>query len=478
MAPAQVDVAVVGGGLAGLATAYYLLPPAPAGRAHSVVVLEQAARPGGKVVTARDGGFVIEGGPDSFITQKADAYTLCQELGLGDQLIGTNDARRKTYVLAGGRLHRLPEGLLLIVPTRAGPLLRSGLFSPAGKLRLALDLLLPCRRATGDESLAAFAGRRLGQEAVDKLVTPLLAGIYTGDPAGLSLQATFPQLAELERRQRSLILGMRARQREAPAAPAAAAGRPTSTFLALRDGMQGLVDALAAHLGPEVIRTGRQVASLARDTGGRYRLHLTDGTTVTAAQVVLATPAAVAAALVAPLDAALAAGLRAIRTVSSATISLGYRAADLARPLDGFGFVVAAREPTPLLACTWTSSKFDHRAPPEHVLLRAFVGGARDEARAALPDAELVRQVRAELARLLGIRAAPVLTRIYRWPAANPQYAVGHLDRVAQLEARAAQAMPGLFLTGSAYRGVGLPDCIKNARQTAAQVTRSQATPG
>jgi oxygen-dependent protoporphyrinogen oxidase len=234
--------------------------------------------------------------------------------------------------------------------------------------------------------------------------------------------------------------------------------------------MQELTDALAAHLGPEVVRTGCGVRALDRPAapGDPYRLHLTDGSILAAPQVILATPAGAAADLLAAVP-EVANELRAIRTVASATISLGYRAADITHPLDGFGFVVAAREPTPLVACTWTSTKLDHRAPPGHVLLRAFVGGARDEARVALPDADLIALVRGELARLMGIRAEPVLARVYRWPAANPQYDVGHLDRLARLDAAVAAHLPGLHLTGSAYRGVGLPDCIKQARAAAAR---------
>jgi oxygen-dependent protoporphyrinogen oxidase len=337
-------------------------------------------------------------------------------------------------------------------------------------------LLLPGRPAPGDESLAAFVRRRLGREALDKLGEPMLAGIHVGDPARLSLQATFPQLAELERRHGSLIRGTRAR-RPAPPAP----GAPATMFLALRAGMADLPAALAAHLGPAVVRTGVAVVRMVRTGSGAdavYSLHLSSGEQIMARQVVIATPAPIAAGLVAAAAPDLAVALRAIRYVSSATISLGYRAVDLSRPLDGFGFVVAARERTRLLACTWTSTKFDDRAPQDHVLLRAFVGGAQHEELADLPDAALLALVREELQSIMGITAAPVVSRIFRWPKANPQYDVGHLERVARIESLAA-AQPGLYLTGSAYRGVGIPDCVRGAKATATRVAAaSQAAAG
>jgi oxygen-dependent protoporphyrinogen oxidase len=472
--PPPIDVAIIGGGIAGLSTAYYLQqvtqsdPHTP-----TVIVFERDARPGGKIVTDRSDGFVIEGGPDAFITQKPEAYQLCRALGLGDRLIGTNDGRRKVYVLAGGRLHTLPEGVRLVAPTRLAPFLRSSLISPLGKLRMGLDLLLPGRPAPGDESLAAFVRRRLGREALDKLGEPMLAGIHVGDPARLSLQATFPQLAELERRHGSLIRGTRAR-RPAPPAP----GAPATMFLALRAGMADLPAALAAHLGPAVLRTGVGVVRMVRTGPGdaaAYRLQLSSGEQVMARQVVIATPAPIAAGLVAAAAPDLAVALRAIRYVSSATISLGYRAADLPHPLDGFGFVVAAHERTRLLACTWTSTKFNERAPQDHVLLRAFVGGAHHEELVDLPDAALLTVVREELRAILGLTALPVVSRIFRWPRANPQYDVGHLERVARIESLAA-ALPGLYLTGSAYRGVGIPDCVRAAKATATRVAAALDT--
>jgi oxygen-dependent protoporphyrinogen oxidase len=464
--PFTLDVAVIGGGISGLATAYHLLTERPALR---VAVLEGAARAGGKIVSEQVDGFVIEGGPDSLLVQKPEGIALCRALGLGDRLIPTDPAYRRTFVLAGDRLHRIPEGLQLIVPTRAGPLLRSGLLSPWGKLRMAADLLLPRRRAGGDESQAAFVRRRLGREALDRLGDPIMSGIYVGDPARLSMAATFPQYLAMERESRSLILAARARARQAAAA--AGSAPPASAFLSLQGGMGELVTALLDRLGP-VVQTGAAVTCLQRADSG-YDLDLGDGRRLRARQVVLAIPAHAAADLVAPFASELAAGLRAIPYAGSATISLGYRAADIAAPLDGSGFVVPATEPRPLLACTWTSHKFTHRAPADRHLIRAFVGGVRDEARMALSEADLLALVRAEFRRSLGIQAEPLVARIYRWPAGNPQYAVGHLDHVARLEALAA-ALPGLHLTGSPYRGVGIPDCVRAAQATAARVLGSR----
>jgi oxygen-dependent protoporphyrinogen oxidase len=486
-----IHVAIVGGGIAGLATAYYLQQKArQADLPLTYSLIESAPAFGGKIRTDVQDGFVIEGGPDSFITQKPAALRLCRELGLGDRLVGTNDAQRKVYVLDGGRLRPLPDGVMLVVPTKFTPFALSPLISLPGKARMGLDLFIPPRRENSDESLANFIRRRLGQEALDKIAEPLMAGIHVADPERLSLQATFPRFIALEQKYGSLIKGMLA-QKARSVRNHNGTGPKLPLFMTLRGGLRELVEALAARLEGELL-LGTRVVELERDPGnstsgdGHYRLGLENGQTLLADAVILATPAYVAASLVEPMHPALAAELRAIRYVSTATVSLGFRRAEFEHPLNGFGFVSARARPprsvpraegkksrpssnVSLAACTWTSTKFNGRAPDEHVLVRGFVGGPRHEELVDLPDQTLVEGVREELRRVMGVHARPVVTRIYRWPQANPQYDVGHLERVDQIETLAAD-LPGLYFTGSAFRGVGIPDCIEQGQNTARAV--------
>lgn len=461
-------VVIVGGGIAGLATAYYLQQQARArNQALTYTLVEREPVFGGKITTDAGDGFVIEGGPDSFISQKPWAWQLCHELGLQDRLVGTNDDRRKTYILHRGRLRPLPDGVMLIIPTRFAPFALSPLISPWGKLRMGLDLFIPSRSGDEDESLADFIRRRLGQEALDKIAEPLMAGIYVADPEQLSLQSTFPRFRQLEKKYGSLIKGMLAQKRAA--ANGQAPARPQlSLFMTLRGGLAELVDAIVARLDGELL-PGQAVTALDFDrTGlGPYRVHLSGGQTRRADAVVLALPAYLAAGLLEPHQPALAGQLRTIRYISTATVSLAYNRSEIDHPLDGFGFVVPKSEDCRLMACTWVSTKFDHRAPGDQVLLRAFVGGYKHEALAHLGEAKLAALVREELARIMGIDARPTRQRVYRWPRGNAQYDVGHLDRVAALEDTARAHLPGLYFTGSAFRGVGLPDCIHQGQQTA-----------
>jgi oxygen-dependent protoporphyrinogen oxidase len=480
------QVVVVGGGIAGLAAAYYLQTR---GRdAVQCTLVERAPTLGGKIVSAHEKGFVVEGGPDSFLTQKPHALDLCRELGLGDALVGTNDAARKVYVWSGGRLHPMPDGVMLIIPTKIAPFLKSPLLSWPGKLRMGLDAIIPPRRDNADESLAHFVRRRLGREALDKIAEPMIAGIYVADAEFLSLQSTFPRFLDMEKKYGSLLRGMLAQQRAATAARAkpraspSGNGRaqpPVSMFMTLREGVQQLTDALSARLEPRQVLTNRRVLGVIR-TGSKYAVELDNGGALEADVVVLASPAYATADLVRALDGELAAQLERIRYVSTATVSLGYARAQVAHPLKGFGFVVPRSEQRQILACTWSSTKFDYRAPGEHVLLRAFIGGAHNEQLAEMPEPALVEMARAELRAMLGITAEPVLTRVYRWHRANPQYEVGHQARIAALDRRAAQHA-GLYLVGSAYHGVGIPDCIADGARVAQTIlatgTTTPATP-
>ncbi len=472
-APARADVVMIGGGVTGLSAAFYLAPAARArGHTLQVVLIERSGRLGGKVRSEHvehTGTFLVEGGPDSFVAQKPWAIELARDLGLGDQLIVPNPARVGTYLLWNGRPRPLPEGMLMIVPTRFMPFALSPLLSPLGKLRMALDLVIPARRDDQDETLAAFIRRRLGREALDRLAEPLMAGIHNAECERQSLLATFPRFRAIEQQHGSLIRGMLAQRRAHRPAPAA--GGPNfagSPFVTLRGGIGTLTEALAARFEGRLIGD-RGVAALQRDPAGpaRFRLTLDDGTQLAADAVILTTPAYTAAEIVQGDDAGLAAALRAIRYVSTATISLGYRQADLGRPIDGFGLVIPQRERRPINAVTFSSAKFADRAPEGYALLRVFTGGSRNPEALQLDDPALVAMVRRQLHAIFGITAEPLFTRLYRWDRGNPQYDVGHNQRIDALMARCPA---GLHLAGAAYRGVGIPDCALQGRRAAEAV--------
>jgi oxygen-dependent protoporphyrinogen oxidase len=460
-----VKLVVVGGGISGLAAAYRAVELA---RERSIplelTVLEARDRLGGTIATERVGGFIVESGPDSFLSDKPWALALCRRLGLEDRLVRTDDRFRKVFVWRRGRLHPLPDGFQLLAPTRLGPFVASSLFSWRGKLRMALEVLVPrgggglARDDAGDESLGSFVRRRLGAEALERVAQPLVAGIYTADPDALSLGATMPRFLELERRERSLILGLWRASRRAP--ESGAGGARWSLFVSLVDGMSELIAALAARLPRGSVRIGQRADTVDR-LDGHWAVRTATGERVIADGVVLATEARATARLVRPLDPALAGLLDEIPLASAATIALGYRRADVPHPLDGFGFVVPRTEGRALLAATFSSVKYPGRAPAAHVLLRGFVGGALDEEILGQDDASLVARARAELGEALGITAAPVLVRVGRWAASMPQYHVGHLARVAAIERR-LEVVPGLTLAGAAYRGVGIADCVRS----------------
>lgn len=456
-------VAVVGGGITGLATAWRLAQLAPDA---AITLFERDTRLGGKIITERIDGFTIEGGPDSFLSVKPRGVGLCQELGLSESLQGTIEANRRTFVMKRGNLYPLPEGLTGLVPTKLGPILRGDLLSWFGKARFTFDFVLPPRRSTSDETLAAFVQRRLGGEVYSRLIEPLMAGIYAGDGRKLSLAATFPQLREAERQHGSLIRGVLATKRDANS------DAPRPGFLTPRDGTGAIVTALEQHLRATGVAlcTGCGVTALTPVDSG-YRLTLASGEQQGFDAVILATPAWATAPLLREVDAEASRAITAIPHVSSATISLGYRTADLTRPPDGYGYVVPRSEGRPVLACTWTSNKWANRAPEDHVLLRAFTGRAGQPDPLDQSDAELIQLARDEFRDTLGLTADPVISRVYRWPDAMPQYNLGHLDRVGIAESRLA-AWPGLAIAiaGNGYRGVGIPDCIRSGETAADQV--------
>ncbi|MDX1521919.1 MAG: protoporphyrinogen oxidase [Anaerolineae bacterium] len=459
-------VTIVGGGITGLATAYYLQKNSRSGAGLPLdyTLLEGTSRLGGKVITETIGdGFIVEGGPDAFLTQKPWAMQLCRELGLADHFIPTNDDRRNIFVLDKGKLVPFPGGYRLTVPTEFIPFVLSPLISWPGKVRMALDLVLPPRSENGDESLASFVGRRLGREAVDKIAGPIMAGIYVGDPDRLSIQSTFPMFVELEKKYGSLIRAMRAVKKQVQAE------NPLPMFYSLKGGLQEMIETLRAKLESEV-QLNRSVAEIRHLSSG-FEVLLQSGDAFKTDAVVLTVPAFAAANIVRPLNRALADKLAAIRYVSTATISLGFKRAEVEaqHDLNGFGFVIPKAENRNIVACTWTSTKFDHRAPQDGVMVRAFVGGEPREDLVELADEPLIQLVREELAEIMGLTAKPLFGKVYRWPNGTPQYDVGHLDRVAEMEHLAGQT-PGLYLAGSASRGVGLPDCIRSGQAVADRI--------
>jgi oxygen-dependent protoporphyrinogen oxidase len=444
------DVAIVGGGIAGLAAAFDLQ-----NRGLAVRVLEASARVGGVIATERFDDWVIDGGPDSLLVQKPAAVTLCRELGIADRLVSTLTPRT-AFVLRDGRLHAIAEGSFLGFPITFGALARSRLFSLAGKVRMAGEVLLPRRTVDEDESISAFVSRRFGHEAVDYLADPLLAGIHAGDVDRLSIRALFPRLVDAERRSGSVIRALRALHIRPS---------PQGAFVSLPGGIGELVDALSQALAPGTVVTGARVTSVQRIGG--YSIDSTAGR-VQARSVVLAVPAYVTGSLMRPIDQAVADLCDEIPYASTATVAFAYRRDQVAHPLRGTGFVVPRTEGLALLAGTWVSSKWPGRAPEGHVLLRGFLGGGRDPHRLDASDEELVDTAQRELTDLLGISGAPLFSRLSRWTRQSPQYEVGHLDRVVSIERRLL-ALPGLFVTGSGFKAIGIPDCISDGRATAAR---------
>lgn len=470
--PRPSRVVILGAGLSGLTAAYRL-----AERARSLhqpielVLLEARDRIGGAIWTDRVQGFTLEGGADSFITNKPQAVELCRSLGLGDQLIGTDNRYRRSFVVRKGRLVPVPEGFVLMAPQRLWPLMVSPILSWRGKVRMLLDLVLPARREESDESLAGFVRRRLGREALDRLVQPLVGGIYTADPDELSLQATLPQFPQMEREHGSLIRAA-IRQGRAARGTRGSSGVRYSLFQTLAGGMDTLPKALASALPPGTLRLGTAARRLSRPKAdGPWRVELLDGPPIDADAVILAVEAHAAARLIDGEDRDLALDLRSIPYASSAIVQLGYPRDRVSHPLDGFGVVVPNIEGRDILAVSFTSVKFPGRAPEGSVLFRVFIGGTLQGHLFDRDDEELVAIARREVESLLGASGEPSLARVARHARAMPQYTLGHLDRVASIRTR-VEAHPGLILAGNALSGVGVPDCARVGLEAAEAAMR------
>ncbi len=461
--PAAAHVVVVGGGITGLSAAWSLQQSAAQeGRPLRYTLLEQGNRWGGKVQTEQVHGFgeqpfILEAGPDAFLTRKPWALELAQALGLGERIISTRRDHNRTFVLHHGEPVPLPEGLNLLVPTRSLPFLRSPLFSPWGKLRVGLEWFIPPRRDANDETLACFVQRRLGAEMLDKLGEPLLGGVYNGDPQRQSMQATFPHFPALEKQYGSLLRGMR-RQPPAPS--------DLPPFISFSTGTHELVQALTASLSGD-LRLKCAVCALEMLPGDHYGIVTERGDRLLADAVLLATPADVTASLLARIAPQAAASLQSIRYAGIGTLYLAYRREDVPHPLDGFGMVIPGSARRAMDGMTWTSSKWAQRAPDGHVLLRVFFGGPRTRPLLDVDDDQLLAAVRGELRTSLGIWHAPLFYRIYRWHDGYPQYDLGHLERV---QAAQTGLPPGVMIAGSAYDGVGVPDCVRQGQAAASRI--------
>ena len=456
-------IAIIGGGISGLSAAFNLERARAAGTPLEYTLFESSGRLGGSMSSDYIEDCLVEAGPDSFLTEKPWAAALCKELGIADQLIGSNDAQRKTYIVVYGKLVAMPDGLMFMVPTKIVPTALSSLFSWGTKLRMAAELLHPPRPMLGDETVGELVERHFGAEVVDRLADPLLSGVYGGDANKLSARAVLPRFVEMEEKYGSLSRAMLAAHRKMAATAKNQPARPL--FSSLKNGMQQMVDAISARLNPDSIRVRTRVRGVYPQDGG-WRIAIDMGNDEYYDAVILATPANVAGALLEGVDAELAADLLGITYSSSVTITLGYYMEQLRHLPPGFGFLVPRSEGTRMLACTFVHNKFPHRAPPDKGLIRCFLGGARDEAVLSLTDDEMLDTVRAELKKIIKLDARPIFSRIYRWRGAMAQYEPGHIARVERIENRIAH-IPGLAISGNAYHGIGVPDCIRSGGQAA-----------
>lgn len=458
-------IAVVGGGISGLAAAHRLTELAPE---DTIVLFEEQNRLGGVLQTVHEDGFQVEQSADNFITTFPWAVDLCKRLGLSEKLVQTNAQFRRTFVVRRGRLCPLPDGFLMMAPSRIRPLATTPILSPLGKARAAMEYFIPPRADESDESMAAFVRRRLGREVFQRLVEPLISAVYAADMEKLSLLATMPRFREMEKNHGSLIRAMRKQIRSARE-PQTQSGPRYSMFVTLEEGLSSLVDAIAAKLPDGAIRLETRVSRIDQ-TAGAWTLTLDDGATETFDGLILATPSHVAARLLNPVDGELSRQLGGISHSGTAIVTVGYHRGQIAHPMDGMGFVVPAIERRPILAGSFSSQKYTHRAPEGKTLIRVFAGGDQNPRMAEMDDDRLVPLVCRELAPLLGIKGDPIYHTVAHWPGTMPQYHVGHVQLVERIQARVAR-IPNLALAGNAFTGVGIPHCIHTGERAAEAVS-------
>lgn len=459
---------VLGGGITGLTAAYYLGKAAKEkGLPLDLTVIERMSRLGGKVMTLRKEGFILERGPDSFLARKPAMLSLIKDLGMEGELVATNPKGRKAYILHRGRLHPMPKGLNLGVPTEVWPFLTTQLVSPLGKIRASFDLLLPRRKMTEDESLGDFLERRLGGEVLYHIAEPLLAGIYAGDTHSLSVEATFPQFKEMERRHRSLILGMMLGKKKVP--PKEMEGLPEvakrTVFLSFSKGLLSLIERLEEEIEGRILT--EVGANRIERRQGSYAVTLGTGEILNADLLILALPAPTISTLF--TDVTIGERLKRIKFVSVANVILAYEESQVPFDLNGSGFLVPRTEGRTITACTWVSSKWPHTTPPGKVLLRLYVGRSEQEEWRHYDDEELLRRVKQDLKETMNITAPPLFHEITRLPNSMPQYPVGHLQNVKTIEEELTRHYPGVFVAGSSFHGVGMPDCVRQGKEAAEQ---------
>ena len=465
-------VAVIGGGISGLATAHRIHELDPN---IDILLCESSPRLGGTIQTERRDGFLLEWGADNFITQLPWGLSLCRRIGFEDQLIPTDSAHRQAFVVRRGRLRKIPEGFVIMAPSRIWPVVVTPILSPLGKLRMAWEYFVPAYAEQEDESLASFVIRRFGRETYERLVQPLVGGIYTGDPERLSVQMTMPRFVDMEHQYGSLIRAVwaqagRKRQQQSKGS----SGARYSMFVAPKGGMDTLIDAIAARLPAGSVRLQAPVTSLQSSPEGGWKIRLGGDReeSIHVDAVVLALKAMAASQLLASIEPTAAQLLAEIPHASCSIVSLGYRRDQISHRLDGFGFVVPLVENRKILSGSFSSVKYPGRAPEGKVLVRAFVGGACQPELAALPDDQLLAVAQEEFSQLLGIQGEPLLVNIARQNHAMPQYYVGHKQRVQQIDDSLSR-LPGLYFAGNAYEGVGIPQCIHSGEQAAERMIQS-----
>ncbi|MGB7343570.1 MAG: protoporphyrinogen oxidase [Pirellulaceae bacterium] len=464
-------VAVIGGGISGLAAANHLRRIAPE---IEVRLLEAGTRLGGEIQTTHKDGFLIEGAADNFITTSPTAIQLCKDIGLGDDLIGTNPKQRGAMVLSRGKLEKIPEGFIVMAPSRIWPLLATKILSPMGKLRSGCEVFVPRKQTHVDESLKSFVCRRFGTEMFERLVQPLVGGIYTADPNRLSVAATMPRFLDMEQEHGSLIRGMlsqrRARNRQGKQTVQKSGGARYSQFMTLRGGMSQLIEALGSRLPEDAVRLDSPVNYVV-PSGDRWSVSsgLESPNREESDAVIIAAPANHAARMLSTVDAEISNQLSGIEYASCAVVSLAFRREQIGHDLGSFGFVVPAIEEHFILSCSFSSVKYDGRAPDGTVLMRVFIGGACQSHLLRMPDAQLLELAHWELAELLDIQGEPLMCHITRQTQAMPQYHVGHKDRIAKITQR-LERFPTLALAGSSLSGVGVLGCIESGQKAAERV--------
>lgn len=478
-------IIIIGGGIAGLGAAYKVKRAASVGHEVEFILVEKDPRLGGKILTeivsnpSGEGRFIVDGGPDCFLTEKTACHRIARLTGIFDDELPTDDSRRKTLILSRKKLHQMPDGVMMFAPTKFIPFATTGLFSWSGKIRMGLDLFIPPKKVKpgelNEETLESFVVRRMGRECLDRLAEPLVGGVHASDPAKMSLAATFPRLLEMEQKYGSLMKGFLAARRMVEEMrrkyPPKPGQKPRTFFTSFVNGMQQLTDRMAEVASRERMRTGVAVTSIQNIGRHRWAVSLSDGTVMEGDGVIIATESWAAEPLLRPFDSAIADALAGIPASSSATVSLAFNEAEVGFDLNAFGVLCPLKEGRALMAATYSSTKWPGRAPKGKVLLRGFVGGPHNQEMMKRSDEELVQLVHSEFRDILGLNpnAKPLFTRVYRWHLGMPQYTIGHLERVELIEKRSAE-IPGLALAGGCYRGVGLPNCVESGERAVSKI--------